>query len=102
MVASKPVILVVDDQAEDRHGLSRDLRRRFGGDYRMLTARRGRPGRRHLDRCRPEGAGVALLLAPDRMRPMSGIEFLSSCQRLPPHAKRLLLIAFGDTKNFDP
>jgi thioredoxin reductase (NADPH) len=55
-----------------------------------------------LDRLRADGVGVALLLAPDRMRPMSGIEFLSLCQRLHPHARRLLLIAFGDTKNFDP
>jgi thioredoxin reductase (NADPH) len=102
MVASKPVILVVDDQPDDRHALSRDLRRRFGGDYRILTARSGAAGLRRLDRLRADRTGVALLLAPDRMRPMSGIEFLGSCQRLHPHAKRLLLIAFGDTRNFDP
>ena len=102
MVASKPVILVVDDQPDERQVLSRDLRRRYGGDYRVLTARSGAAGLRVLDRLRADGAAVALLLAPDRMRPMSGIEFLSLCQRLHPHARRLLLIAFGDTKNFDP
>jgi thioredoxin reductase (NADPH) len=102
MVASKPVILVVDDQPDDRHALSRDLRRRYGGDYRILTARSGLAGLRRLDRLRADGAGVALLLAPDRMRPMGGIEFLSLCQRLQPQAKRLLSIAFGDTKNFEP
>jgi thioredoxin reductase (NADPH) len=102
MVASKPVILVVDDQPDDRHALSRDLRRRYGGDYRVLTARSGAAGLRQLDRLRTDGAGVALLLAPDRMLPMDGIEFLGLCQRLHPHARRLLLIAFGDTKNFDP
>jgi hypothetical protein len=41
MVTSKPVILVVDDQPDDRRALSRDLRRRYGGDYRILSARSG-------------------------------------------------------------
>ena len=102
MVASKPVILVVDDQPDDRRVLSRDLRRRYGGDYRVLSAGSGSAGLRLLDRLRSDGVGVALLLASDRMRPMSGTEFLSSSQRLHPHARRLLLIAFGETKNFDP
>jgi thioredoxin reductase (NADPH) len=102
MVASKPVILVVDDQPDDRHALSRAMRRRYGLDYRILTARSGLAGLRRLDRLRADGAGVALLLAPDRMRPMSGIEFLRLSQRLHPHARRLLLIAFGDMKDFEP
>ena len=102
MVASKPVILVVDDQPDDRRVLSRDLRGRYGGDYRVLSAGSGAAGLRMLDRLRADGVKVALLLAPDRLRRMSGIEFLTSCQRLHPHARRLLLIAFGDTKNFDP
>lgn len=86
MVASKPVILVVDDQPDDRRALSRDLRRRYGGDYRILTARSGAAGLRVLDRLRADGAGAALLLAPDRMRPMGGSSFsacVNGCTRTP-------------------
>ena len=35
---SKPIILTVDDEPQVLHAVERDLRRRYGGDYRIVKA----------------------------------------------------------------
>jgi thioredoxin reductase (NADPH) len=35
---AKPAILIVDDDAQVLRAIDRDLRRKYGGDYRMVRA----------------------------------------------------------------
>ncbi|MDX1530289.1 MAG: FAD-dependent oxidoreductase [Rhodothermales bacterium] len=95
---SKPVILVVDDDPEVLRAVARDLRRRYGGDYRILRAPSGAEALDALDELRQRGDPVALLLSDQRMPRMDGVAFLQEGAERYPRAKRALLTAYADTE----
>jgi thioredoxin reductase (NADPH) len=97
----KPVILAVDAHAAALRDLSSDLRRRFGADYRVLTARTASAALARLRRLQASGDEVALLLADCWVPETSGVEFLGSAHALFPAAQRLLMFTFGDTPAAD-
>jgi len=97
MEASKPVLLTVDDDPGVSRAVARDLRKRYGRDYRIVRAESGPQALEALREIKLRGEQVALLLADYRMPQMNGIEFLEAAMDLFPMARRVLLTAYADT-----
>jgi thioredoxin reductase (NADPH) len=93
----KPVLLSVDDDPGVSRAVARDLRRRYGEEFRVLRATSGAEALEALRELKLRGDPVAVLLADHRMPEMTGIEFLEQAMDLVPHARRALLTAYADT-----
>jgi thioredoxin reductase (NADPH) len=96
-VAVKPILMTIDDDPEVSRAVERDLRRRYGAEYRVLRAESGPAALDTLEKLKARGDPVALLLADQRMPVMTGVEFLEKAIVLYPRAKRVLLTAYADT-----
>src|SRR3712207_5586184 len=94
---AKPVLLTVDDDPGVSRAVARDLRRRYGEDYRVVRASSGDEALTALRELKLRGDAVAALLADYRMPRMNGIEFLEQAMDLFPRARRALLTAYADT-----
>ena len=93
-----PAILVVDDDPDVLRAIARDLRRRYGQDYRVLRASSAAEALTALDELVERGDPVALLLSDQRMPRMNGVEFLREAMQRFPNSKRALLTAYADTQ----
>ncbi|MFI7585668.1 FAD-dependent oxidoreductase [Spongisporangium articulatum] len=93
----KPILLTVDDDPSVSRAVARDLRRRYGDDYRVVRADSADAALEALREVRLRGDRVAVLLADYRMPGMTGIEFLEQAMDLFPQARRALLTAYADT-----
>ena len=96
--AARPVLVAVDDEPSVARAVERDLRRRYGRDFRVLRAESGADALDAVRQSKLRGASVALLLADQRMPGMSGVEFLEEAIGVAPEAKRVLLTAYADTQ----
>src|SRR3954470_20967875 len=92
-----PSILTVDDDPSVSRAIARDLRRRYGEQYRVIRASDGAEALDTLREIKLRGGRVAVLLADYRMPRMNGVEFLEQAMDLFPHARRALLTAYADT-----
>ncbi|MET9103183.1 FAD-dependent oxidoreductase [Streptomyces antibioticus] len=95
--ASVSVILTVDDDPGVSRAVARDLRRRYGGSYRIVRAESGESALEALRELKLRGDPVAVILADYRMPQMNGIEFLEQALDVYPGARRVLLTAYADT-----
>jgi thioredoxin reductase (NADPH) len=94
----RPVVFAVDDDRDGLLRLASDLRRRYGADYRVITAVSGPAALSRLARLQEEGERVALLVAGQWLPQMTGIEFLGQAHVSHPAARRLLLFPYGDAR----
>ncbi len=94
---ARPVLLTVDDDPSVSRSVARDLRRRYGGQYRVVRAESAADALDALGQVVVRGEPVALLLADMRMPEMDGIAFLEAAMDLAPTARRALLTAYADT-----
>ena len=94
---ANPVILVVDDDPQVLRAVERELRGRFGGDYRVVAAGSGADALDAIRRLVLRGTPIALLVADQRMPAMTGVELLGATLALVPDTKRVLLTAYADT-----
>ena len=93
----RPALLVVDDEPPVLRAVQRDLRGKYGEDYRVLRAGSGAEAETIMGDLRKRGETVALVLADQRMPGMTGVELLRTTRELYPKAKRALLTAYADT-----
>src|SRR5580704_3014167 len=99
MAAMTPAILLtVDDDPEVSRALARDLRQRYGEDYRIRRAESGPAALDALKELKLRDERVGLLLADQRMPEMTGVEFLAEARQFYPKARRVLLTAYADTE----
>jgi len=93
----RPVLLSVDDDPAVSRAIARDLRKRYGEDYRVVRAESGDAALEALREFTLRGDPTALLLADHRMPGMTGVDFLEQAMDIVPEAKRVLLTAYADT-----
>ena len=94
---NKPVILAVDDDAPVLRAVERDLRSRYGKQYRIVAATSGAEALEAVRQLTVRGGAIGLFVVDQRMPGMTGIEFLAQAIELQPDAKRVLLTAYADT-----
>jgi len=92
-----PILLTVDDDPEVSRSLARDLRQRYGEEYRIRRAESGPAALDALRELKLRDDKVGLLLADHRMPDMTGVEFLEQSRQFYPKARRVLLTAYADT-----
>src|SRR5688572_5013615 len=95
---AKPVILAVDDDREVLQAVARDLRSKYGEQYRILRANSGEEAIEALRELRVADEPVALLLVDQRMPGITGVQFLEQAIEHYPKARRVLLTAYADTE----
>ena len=93
----KPFLVTVDDDPEVSRAVDRDLRHKYGEQYRVLRAESGAEALASLEQLKLRNDTVALFLVDQRMPQMTGVEFLERAIPLYPEAKRALLTAYADT-----
>jgi thioredoxin reductase (NADPH) len=94
---ARVAILTVDDDPGVSRAIARDLRRRYGENYRIVRADSGGAALEALREMKLRGDEVAVLLADYRMPQMSGLQFLEQAMDIYPWARRVLLTAYADT-----
>jgi thioredoxin reductase (NADPH) len=94
---AKPVLLTVDDDSDVLRAIERDLRSKYGADYRVIGNDSPQEALNVLKQLKVRNDSVALLLADQRMPQMDGVTFLREGIEIFPDAKRALLTAYADT-----
>jgi len=94
---AKPSILAVDDDVAVVGAVVRDLRARYGQDYRVLRATSGAEALEILADLLLKDRPVAAVVSDQRMPGMTGIEVLSEVRATFPDCKLVLLTAYADT-----
>lgn len=93
---NKPVILVVDDDAQVLAAVRRDLRSRYRENYTIISATSGQEALNTVQELKVRGDSVAILLSDQRMPGMLGSELLTKSRDVYPKARRALLTAYSD------
>ena len=95
---AKPVIFTIDDDSSVLNSVERDLRARYGQNYRILPIDSGQAALDYLNKLEQRNETVALFLVDQRMPEMDGVGFLAEAIKAYPQAKRVLLTAYADTQ----
>jgi thioredoxin reductase (NADPH) len=93
----KPILLSVDDDSDVLRAIERDLRSKYGAEFRVIGSDSPEGALTLLKQLKVRNDSVALLLADQRMPHMDGVAFLQEGMRIFPEAKRALLTAYADT-----
>ena len=96
-IMAKPILLSVDDDSDVLKAIERDLRSKYGAEYRVMASDSPEGALTLLKQLKVRNDNVALLLADQRMPHMDGVSFLQEATRIFPEAKRALLTAYADT-----
>ena len=75
---SRPVLMTVDDDPGVSRAVARDLRRRYGEEFRVVRAESGADALDALRELTLRGEPTAAILADYRMPGMNGVEFLEA------------------------
>jgi thioredoxin reductase (NADPH) len=94
---AKPILLSVDDDPDVLRTIERDLRAKYGAEYRVIGSDSPDGALSILKQLKVRNDSVALLLADQRMPHMDGVTFLQEGMNIFPDAKRALLTAYADT-----
>ena len=78
---AKPVLLSVDDDVDVLRAIERDLRSKYGADYRVIGSDSPEGALTLLKQLKVRNDGVALLIADQRMPQMDGVAFLKEERR---------------------
>jgi thioredoxin reductase (NADPH) len=94
---AKPILLTLDDDSDVLRAIERDLRSKYGADYRVISSDSPERALNLLKQLSVRNESVALLLVDQRMPEMDGVTFLREAMQIFPDAKRALLTAYADT-----
>ena len=94
----KAAILAVDDDSAVLNAVDRDLRQKYGRDYRIIKSGSGEQALEVLHQLKQRGERVALYVVDQRMPQMTGIQFLDEARLVFPEARKVLLTAYSDTE----
>jgi len=92
---SGPVLLAVDVEPT-LAAVERELRRRYEGSYRVICTRAADEALTTLAELSAAGEEVALVLAAHSLSEPTGGDVLERAHQLHPHARRALLVDWGD------
>ena len=93
---SDPVILAVDADPAGLAGVERELLDRYARHYDVVCTASAAEARDRLTQFRENGNDVAVVLAGKEVDDPSCSELLAEVRRLHPHAKRALLVGWGE------
>jgi thioredoxin reductase (NADPH) len=100
--ADSPVLFIADGDEAARATTESALVRRFGFDYRVLTADSCDAGLDVLEQLAQQGEEVALVAADLRLPGMDGLDFLQRAQALHRDASRVLLLEMDEYRTRIP
>jgi thioredoxin reductase (NADPH) len=93
-----PVIFTIDDDPQVLRAISRDLKVKYGKEYKILSTTSAQEALESLTDLKNTSDVVALFLCDQRMPEMEGVAFLEKAIKIFPEAKRVLLTAYSDTE----
>jgi thioredoxin reductase (NADPH) len=93
--SDKPFIYAIDNDFDSLGHISGELERRYRGDYQVVFLASPLQALEMMEAGR-EGERIALVMANASMDELTGIELLSRVRDLHPHAKRVLLVSWGE------
>lgn len=91
-----PVLVAIDDDDSSLGDVERELTDRYERHYQVLCLRSPDEARARLEELSTSGADVALVLARLWMSGRTGAEVLDEVRLTHPHARRVLLIEWGE------
>src|ERR1700689_5200775 len=94
---AKPILLSVDDDPDVLRAIERDLRTKYGAEFRVIGSDSPEGALTLLKQLKLRNDSVALLVADQRMPHMDGAGFLQEAMHIFPEAKRAPLPAYADT-----
>lgn len=94
---AKPYILALDDDPAVLRAVERDLKSKFGSEYRILAEDSPEKAIGFVRQLTSRGDRIALFVVDQRMPGMSGTEFLREALPMQPDARRVLLTAYADS-----
>ena len=92
----KPVLLVVDDDAQVLAAVRRDLRSRYREHYTVMGVASGGEALATVRELKSRGDLLAMVISDQRMPGMLGVEVLARSREVYPLARRVLLTAYSD------
>ena len=95
---AKATIIAVDDDRAVLNAVERDLRQKYGRDYRVIKADSGAAALDVLQQLSQRNESVALFVVDQRMPQMTGVQFLEQAAQTYPEARKVLLTAYADTE----
>ncbi|RAJ25377.1 FAD-dependent oxidoreductase [Pedobacter cryoconitis] len=93
-----PIIFSIDDDPQVLRAISRDLKIKYGKEYKILSTTSAQEALDMLTELKNSADVVALFLCDQRMPEMEGVAFLEKAMLIYPEAKRVLLTAYSDTE----
>jgi len=97
MADSKPIIFSIDDDVQVLRAISRDLKKKYRSEYRILNTASAQDALHTVEELRKKGEEIALFVSDQRMPEMEGVDFLERARNFYPNSKRVLLTAYSDT-----
>ncbi|MEN1785647.1 MAG: FAD-dependent oxidoreductase [Bacteroidota bacterium] len=97
-MVKKPILMIVDDDAQVLGAIRADLRSRYRSDYRIMATTSAQEALDTITELKNKGEEIALFLSDQRMPEMLGVDFLEQALVRFPQAKRVLLTAYSDTE----
>jgi thioredoxin reductase (NADPH) len=94
----RTTIIAVDDDQAVLNSVERDLRQKYGRDYRIVKADSGAAALDAVRQLKQRDDTVALFVVDQRMPHMTGIQFLEKAIQFFPDARKVLLTAYADTE----
>ncbi|MCH2215352.1 MAG: FAD-dependent oxidoreductase [Flavobacteriales bacterium] len=96
-MAKQPLIFAVDDDPQVLRAVTRDLKKKYRKEYRVISTISANEALETLVEFKKKGDEVALFLSDQRMPEMQGVDYLEKAAEIYPGARRILLTAYSDT-----